>query len=180
MMSRLLFAKRIFRQGFIMLILTANIGCDQVSKHVVRQRMDYFEKIHLIDHHLTLTKVENTGAFLSLGNDMNPRLKVWLLTILPLVILLGAIVFVFARKDLSLITLTGLCFFIGGGAGNIFDRVLFGSVTDFLHIDFGLFQTGVFNMADVSIMVGTGLLLWGTSGSKVATVPESQATDLNN
>lgn len=170
-MGRLLSAQRMIRQGLIVLILAANIGCDQVSKHVVRQRMDYFEKIYLMNHHLTVTKVENTGAFLSLGNEMDPRLKVWLLTILPLVILLGAFVFVFARKDLSLITLTGLCFFIGGGAGNIFDRVLFGSVTDFLHIDFGIFQTGVFNMADVSIMVGSGLLIWGTTGS--STVPKS-------
>ncbi|HQQ96295.1 MAG TPA: signal peptidase II [Cyclobacteriaceae bacterium] len=167
-MTRLLFAKRIIRQSLIVLVLTANIGCDQVSKHVVRQRMDYFEKIYLIDHHFTITKVENTGAFLSLGNGMEPQVKMWLLTILPLIILAGAVAFVFARKDLSIITLMGLCFFIGGGAGNVFDRVLFGSVTDFLHIDFGLFQTGVFNMADVSIMVGTGLLLWGKVDSKVA------------
>lgn len=164
-MNRLPAAKRIIRQCLVILILTANIGCDQVSKHIVRQRMDYFEKIYLMDNHLAVTKVENTGAFLSLGNDMAPRLKMWLLTILPLVILFGAFIFVFIRKDLSLITLTGLCFFIGGGAGNIFDRLLFGSVTDFLHIDLGIFQTGVFNMADVSIMVGTGLLMWGTSGS---------------
>ena len=43
---------------------------------------------------------------------------------------------------------------VGGGIGNIYDRLIHGSVTDFLHLDFGLFQTEIFNMADVSIMVG--------------------------
>ena len=52
----------------------------------------------------------------------------------------------------------GLACVLGGGIGNLYDRVLYGSVTDFLHIDFGLFQTGIVNLADVSIMVGAGLL----------------------
>jgi signal peptidase II len=153
---------RVFRQGLIVLMLTANIGCDQVSKHVVRQRMDYFERVTMVYDHITLTKVENTGAFLSMGNNMSPALKIWLLTIIPSLVLVGAFIFVLWRKDIPLLTLGGLCFFIGGGAGNIYDRILFGSVTDFMHIDFGLFQTGVFNMADVSIMTGTGLLLLGS------------------
>ena len=52
-----------------------------------------------------------------------------------------------------------LGFAIGGGIGNIYDRVVHGSVTDFLHIDLVIFQTGIFNMADVSLMVGMGLFL---------------------
>ena len=54
----------------------------------------------------------------------------------------------------------GLSFIIGGGIGNIYDRIVHGSVTDFLHIDLGLFRTGIFNMADVSIMVGMGIVLF--------------------
>ena len=50
--------------------------------------------------------------------------------------------------------LIGLCFVIGGGVGNLFDRMVYGSVTDFLYLKFGVFQTGIFNMADVSIMTG--------------------------
>jgi signal peptidase II len=52
-----------------------------------------------------------------------------------------------------------LSFAIGGGIGNIYDRLVHGSVTDFMHINFGLFQTGIFNMADVSIMVGMFIFL---------------------
>ena len=50
-------------------------------------------------------------------------------------------------------------FIIGGGIGNIYDRFVYGSVTDFFHIDFVIFQTGIFNMADVSVMVGMFILL---------------------
>ena len=55
--------------------------------------------------------------------------------------------------------LIGLCFVIGGGVGNLFDRILYGSVTDFLYLKFGIFQTGIFNMADVSIMTGISIVL---------------------
>ena len=42
----------------------------------------------------------------------------------------------------------------------MYDRILYGQVTDFFHIDFGgIFKTGIFNMADVSVMVGMGLIL---------------------
>ena len=61
----------------------------------------------------------------------------------------------------------GMCFLIGGGIGNIIDRLLYGSVTDFLHIDFGLFRTGIFNLADVSIMVGIGILIINSIKQKV-------------
>jgi len=53
----------------------------------------------------------------------------------------------------------GMCFLIGGGIGNIADRMIYGSVTDFLHLTFGALQTGIFNMADVSIMMGILLIL---------------------
>ncbi|MFA6946987.1 MAG: signal peptidase II [Pedobacter sp.] len=60
------------------------------------------------------------------------------------------------------ILLTGWCFVIGGGIGNLYDRIVHGSVTDFLHLDLGVFQTGIFNMADVSIMLGMVLILSGS------------------
>lgn len=71
----------------------------------------------------------------------------------------------------------GVCFLIGGGIGNIYDRIVYGSVTDFLHMDFVLFKTGIFNMADVSIMTGIGLLLLQTL---LAKKKKSKSPALNN
>jgi signal peptidase II len=153
-------AKQILRTLVILTILSSNIGCDQISKNIVRQRINYNEQIGLINNYLTLTKIENTGAFLSVGQSLPAPIKILLLTILPLIVLGLAFIYLLTKKNLSNLTIIGICFIVGGGVGNIYDRVIYGSVTDFLHIDFVIFQTGIFNMADVSIMTGTLLVLF--------------------
>ena len=152
--------KRILRTLVILTILSSNIGCDQISKSIVRQRIDYNEQISLVNNYLTLTKIENTGAFLSIGQSLPQPIKVLLLTILPLIVLGLAFIYLLTKKNLSNLTIMGICFIVGGGVGNIYDRLIYGSVTDFLHIDFVIFQTGIFNMADVSIMTGTFIVLF--------------------
>jgi signal peptidase II len=87
--------------------------------------------------------------------------KLILLVIIPSLLLAWATIFVLTKQNFSTRALVGIAFIIGGGLGNLYDRVVHGSVTDFLHIDFGVFQTGIFNMADVSIMVGIGFALLG-------------------
>ncbi len=150
--------KRIFRTLFILVMLSANIGCDQVSKHIVRQKIDD-QQIILVNAHLILTKVENTGAFLSAGSSLPQPIKIILLTILPLIVLALALFYLLTERRLSILTMIGICFVIGGGIGNIYDRIIYNSVTDFLHINFGFFETGIFNMADVSVMTGVAIIL---------------------
>lgn len=152
-------SNRIFKTIGIAVILLFNIGCDQISKDFVRRKISYNQTIGFIDNHLTLTKVENTGAFLSMGSALPDFVKFIFLSGIPLLTLAFGIVYLFTRKHLSIISRLALSFAIGGGIGNIHDRIMYGSVTDFLHIDFGIFQTGIFNMADVSIMVGMMLFV---------------------
>jgi signal peptidase II len=152
--------KGIFRILLILSIIVTNIGCDQVSKKIVRNKMAADENISFIGNHLTVTRVENSGAFLSLGDALPRATKNILLSVLPLLILAFVFVYTLTKNTISPIPLTGLCFIIGGGIGNIFDRLVYGSVTDFLHIDFGIFRTGIFNMADVSIVAGTLIILF--------------------
>lgn len=142
----------------ILALLGLNISCDQVSKKIARQSIEYNEHISL-NNYLTLTKVENTGAFLSLGHSLPNYIRTLLLTIIPVIVLLFATFYLLTRKNLTNLIMIGISFVIGGGIGNIYDRIVYGSVTDFLHIDFVVFQTGIFNMADVSIMIGMGILI---------------------
>ncbi len=151
--------KRTIRLILLFLLVALNVGCDQVSKIIVRQKVDYNENISLIKDHFTLTKVENTGAFLSMGDELPELVRFTLLSLMPIAVLGFGLYYLFANVNLPIGIQLGICFLIGGGIGNIYDRLKFGSVTDFLHIDFGLFRTGVFNFADVSIMVGIGILL---------------------
>ena len=57
-------------------------------------------------------------------------------------------------------SLIGFCCIVGGGIANVFDRFMYGSVTDFLHIDLGgVFRTGIFNIADLSVTTGMIMIL---------------------
>lgn len=96
---------------------------------------------------------------LSIGSALPETLKFILLAGIPMLALAFGVYYMFMRKNISKMSMLALSFAIGGGIGNIYDRVVHGSVTDFLHINLGIFQTGIFNMADVSIMVGMGLFL---------------------
>jgi signal peptidase II len=152
-------AKRFVKITLILLVILINIGCDQVSKKIIRQNITPNETIHLLSRHITITNVENTGAFLSLGNSLPKTSKNILLSLLPFMAVMLGLLYVLTKKNLPNPMLAGFCFVIGGGIGNIFDRSVYGSVTDFLHVDFGIFQTGIFNMADLSIMTGVFILL---------------------
>lgn len=154
--------KGMLRTLLIFTILGFNIGCDQVSKSIVRNRIGDDERIGVIDRYVTVMKVENKGAFLSLGSSLPKPLRILLLTILPVAVLGAALVYLLTKRDLSPLSILGICFVVGGGIGNIYDRIVHGSVTDFLHIDLGIVQTGIFNMADVSIMAGMLIVLLGS------------------
>lgn len=140
-------------------LLVTGISCDRISKELVRQNIRYNEQIRLLDNYITLTKVENKGAFLSMGNALPESIRLIFLMILPMVVLGFALIYLFTVKDLPLVRIIGICLMIAGGIGNIFDRLVYGTVTDFLHIDFVIFQTGIFNLADFSIMTGMFIIL---------------------
>ncbi|WP_406825165.1 signal peptidase II [Pedobacter sp. KACC 23697] len=148
------------RWSILLLLLTLNFSCDQISKRIVRTEISDYEHISIIKDRFTLTKVENSGAFLSLGDNMPYIFRLIILTGLPLLFLGYGLYFLFSKTNLPLTMQIALCFLIGGGTGNLYDRIVHGSVTDFMHMDFYFFQTGVFNFADISIMIGIGMLLY--------------------
>src|SRR5688572_11759170 len=151
--------KSLIRLSLILAVIFINIGCDQASKEYIRNNIQPYQTIAIIGNHLTVTNVENRGAFLSLGDQLPQATKDILLSLLPLLMLGFVFAYALVKTTLPTAALWGLCFIIGGGAGNLFDRVVYGSVTDFLHINLGGFQTGIFNMADVSIITGTLIIL---------------------
>jgi signal peptidase II len=155
----------------ILATIGLNIGCDQVSKNLVRQHVDAHATIPVLGSFITLTHVQNTGAFLSLGNSLPDFLRHVLLTVLPIGFLALALVYLLVKSRLSLATWLGASLMIGGGIGNIYDRVKYGSVTDFLHMKVSIFQTGIFNVADMSIMAGMALLIFSGIGKKPAPHP---------
>jgi signal peptidase II len=145
----------------IAIIIIANITIDQISKVIVRANMEYSEKIDVIGTYFQLIYVENEGAFLGMGSDMNPTLKLIFLLILPTLVLGYVIYYIIKTKELDRLSLIAFCCIVGGGIANVFDRIVLGSVTDFLFIDLGWkLKTGIFNIADLSVTTGMIILIF--------------------
>lgn len=117
-------------------------------------------QINVIKDYFQLIWVENKGAFLGMGSDMNPTLRLIFLLILPTIVLAYVIYYIIKTKELDRLSLIAFCCIAGGGIANVFDRIVFGEVTDFFYIDLGgIFRTGIFNVADLSVTIGMIMLL---------------------
>ena len=98
-----------------------------------------------------LTYVENRGAAFGIMQN-----KVWFFVIVALVAI-PVIVYVFRKYQNRSQTLNmGLCFILAGAVGNMIDRITLGFVVDFL--DFRIIDFPVFNIADIFVCVGAGLI----------------------
>ena len=155
------------RNLFIVLLIVFNIAIDQISKVWVRANFDYGETKSLIGEKFIMKYVENQGAFLGMGSDMHPTLKLILLLILPTIVLGYVIYYIIKNKELDRMSLIAFCCIVGGGIANVFDRITRGEVTDFFFINLGgVFKTGIFNIADVSVTTGMLILLFSGLFSK--------------
>ena len=154
---------KISRTQLIIFVIILNIALDQISKVIVRASISYREIIEVFGDKFILTNVENTGAFLGMGSELNPTLKLIVLLILPTVVLGYVVYYIFKTTSLDQLSLVAFSSIVGGGIANVFDRIVYGSVTDFLFIDLGgVFKTGIFNIADLSVTTGMFILLYTT------------------
>ncbi|TWO32087.1 signal peptidase II [Seonamhaeicola sediminis] len=149
------------RSAFIILIVIGSIALDQISKVWVRANVKAGSVSEIFGHYFTLHNVENEGAFLGMGSDLNETLRVILLLILPVVVLGLVLRYVFKDKSLSNWSLFAFASIIGGGIANVYDRFMYGSVTDFWHIKLtDTLRTGIFNVADVFVSTGMIILVF--------------------
>ena len=140
-------------------VVLATIGCDRVTKHLVSVTLAGEPSRSMFADTVRLSYAENAGGFLSLGASLPPAARTAVFTIGTALLLLGMVVFA-RRARWTGWRLVALALFAAGGASNWIDRVVRGSVIDFLNVGIGPLRTGVFNVADVAIMVGIGALLF--------------------
>jgi signal peptidase II len=140
-------------------IIAANIGLDQWTKVWARNTLQFRPMESYWDDFFRLIYVENRGAFLSLGSDLSDWVRTLILHLFPAILLGALVLYAMFSKALNKWQVVGMSFIIGGGISNVYDRILYSAVTDFMNMGlFGL-RTGIFNFADVSIMVGLAIML---------------------
>ncbi len=164
--------KNIFRFALIAIIILLNIGCDQQTKNIAQKNLQYHGYESYLNNTFVLTYAENDGAFLSFGSGLSAFWSLLLLKILPVGMLLLLLGYTLFSKSLDRLQIIALSFILGGGISNIVDRLLYGYVVDFMNMGIGELRTGIFNFADVSIMIGIGIFLYANWRKK----PESKAS----
>lgn len=149
-------AKRILG---VLIIVALNIGLDQISKAIARAELMGRPPRSFLGDLFRLGYVENRGAFLSIGAGLSDQLRYWALTVVPVFILSGLLLYTLFSRQLTRWQTLAFSFILGGGISNVYDRLLFGQVVDFMNLGIGSLRTGIFNFADVSIMVGLFMML---------------------
>ena len=142
-------------------VVVTTIGCDQVSKHAASTHLAGGPRQSYLADALRLEYSENTGAFLSLGASLPWWARTTLFSIGTAMLLIGCVVAALTRR-LKGVALFGLWLLFAGGLSNLGDRVVHGRVVDFLNVGIGPVRTGIFNVADMAIMLGVALLLGGS------------------
>jgi signal peptidase II len=137
----------------------AIIVLDQLTKALVRSLVPLSSSVEVVPGFMNFTHVRNTGAAFGFLNGADFPLK----TIVIPVVGLGAIVWVavyaagLARNQW--LARLGLALIMGGAAGNLLDRVIVGSVVDFVDVYWRTYHFWAFNVADSAISVGVALMI---------------------
>ncbi len=145
------------RLSLLIYFVAATIVTDQCSKVFVREHLPLGLPNFYLGGLLRIEHSENTGAFLSLGAGLSESMRFWIFIVITGAFLVVAGIYLYKTSQTKLAAIaTGLV--VGGGIGNLIDRSMQGPVTDFMLLGLGPLKTGIFNFADLYIVIGVGLL----------------------
>ena len=152
------------RLAILLLVLGCAAGCDQASKHVARNKLGERGCIMMPGGFGEFRLAENPGSFLSFGDALPRPWRFTLFTLGTGVGLAALLAYLVFGRQFSRLLFAGLGLVWAGGVCNLLDRIMrHGLVSDFIYLHLGQFQTGIFNVADVIIMLGGAVIacdLW--------------------
>jgi signal peptidase II len=142
----------------ILLVTTA--VCDRLTKYLASVHLVGAPPQSYLHNTIRLEYAENSGAFLSLGAELPDGIRTAILTI-GVAVLLIVVAVLAVRHQWGGVPLHGVALMWAGGASNLVDRATSGHVVDFLNVGVGSLRTGIFNVADVAVMLGAILIVVG-------------------
>jgi signal peptidase II len=142
-----------------LLIALAVLISDRLTKWLVIRNIALDDTISIIPGLFRLTHLENTGAAFSLfAESSSPFKTAMLIAISVTALIIVALLLWMRRREFNATTLA-LSLIMGGALGNLWDRLTYGKVTDFLDFYIGTHHWPPFNVADSAIVVGALLLM---------------------
>lgn len=147
------------RRGWLFTLTAVIVLLDRLTKHWIAHHLEVGDGIRVIPRVFRISHVLNTGAAFSLfGDSSSPNRVRWMLvgfSILAAVVVLGFLVKLGRRITP---TTVALALILGGAIGNVYDRIRYGYVIDFLEVHIIHYHWPDFNVADSAIVIG-GILL---------------------
>ena len=133
-------------------IIVGVIGIDQLTKWLTVVNLEEWESFPLWPTVFHFTYVKNTGMAFGMMKDHR-----WVFIVFSTVAIVGLLVYLFRFRPESRWMQVSMALIIGGGIGNMIDRLILGYVIDFL--DFTLINFAVFNVADSFVCIGAGMMI---------------------
>lgn len=144
---------KVLRRIYWLLITAAAIGLDQLSKYLIVRHISIQDSMTVIPGFFSLSHVRNNGAAFGLFADQR-----WVFMVFTGVVLLLAVAGLCSGRVRNPWGVVALALIIGGGIGNMIDRIFLGEVVDFFAFNFWGYQFAVFNVADIFVCCGTFIL----------------------
>jgi signal peptidase II len=146
------------RLPYAVLIL-AILALDRWTKWLIQTKLLLSQTILIIDGFFNITYVRNTGVAFGILDPVSLPLKSTVLAVLTLAAIAGVLIYSWRTPISQTLLHTALSLILAGALGNLYDRVNYGYVVDFIEVYFRSYRWPSFNVADSAITVGVGLLV---------------------
>lgn len=143
-----------------LLFVIAILFLDRWTKALIQNQVDLNESISVIDGFFNITYVRNTGVAFGIFSSISSPVKSVLLSVFTAFAAVVVIVYSFRNPVRNRILQFALALILGGALGNLYDRLVYGYVVDFLEFYVGAYHWPSFNVADSAITTGVLLLAY--------------------
>src|SRR2546423_4439540 len=135
------------------------VAADQGTKALIRATLPLHSSRTIVPGLVDFTHVLNSGAAFGFLNGVDFPFKTVVIAVIATAALIGVGVYAASLAHHQIIARLGLALIIGGAAGNLIDRVVAGSVVDFVDVYWGIHHFWAFNVADSAISIGVAIMI---------------------
>lgn len=146
------------RKYFIVIAIVVLL-LDRLAKWAIASNIALHDSVVVIPGFFRLTHVQNTGAAFGLFADYSAQWKLGALVSFSILALIVVSALLWKHSHALSTTTIGLSLILGGAMGNLWDRMIYGRVVDFLDFYIGSYHWPAFNIADSAIVIGAILLI---------------------
>jgi signal peptidase II len=132
---------------------------DRLTKWLIETHVSFVDTFRVIPGFFDIVHSQNRGVAFGIFSDSSSEWRTLLLVLFSIAAVLVVAWILWSADRLDRFSLAGFALILGGAAGNVFDRIVWGRVTDFLEFYVGDYHWPTFNMADSAIVIGSALLL---------------------